>query len=275
MPALGVRGAVTKAAVPTLRAVIEYDGTEFCGMQYQPSARTVAGEVERAFSTLLEHPVKITTAGRTDTGVHATGQVISWKSERSFPFDRFALAANSILPSDIRVRTLEITQASFSARFSARERVYVYAVHASEQPSALLARYAYHLWRPLNLAAVETAARHLTGEHDFRSFCGMLPQSGPTVRTVHALHAERKGDIVRIEVRADGFLHRMVRTIVGTLLECATARRDAETIPEMLQARDRRAAGATAPAHGLYLAGVRYDDGFDSFREPPVTAAFS
>jgi tRNA pseudouridine38-40 synthase len=116
-------------------------------------------------------------------------------------------------------------------------------------------------------------AAHLLGEHDFRSFCGMLPESGPTIRTVKKLIAERDGDMIRVEIRADGFLHRMVRTIVGTLVECAIGRRDPSTIPQTLRARDRASAGLTAPPQGLYLAGVRYRDGFDSYREPPITAA--
>jgi tRNA pseudouridine38-40 synthase len=251
--------------------VIEYDGTNFCGMQYQPSVRTVAGELERTFSKLLQQAVKITNAGRTDSGVHATGQVVSWKTEAAFPFERFAIAANSALPKDVTIRLVEIVDDDFSARFSASERTYVYAIHNVLEPSALLGRYAYHVWSSIDLDAFRAAARHLIGEHDFRSFCGMLPEIGPTIRTVKSIEARRKGDLIRVEIRADGFLHRMVRTIVGTLLECATGRRDPAAVPEMLKARDRAAAGLTAPAHGLYLAGVRYRDGFDSFKEPPIT----
>jgi tRNA pseudouridine38-40 synthase len=254
-----------------LRAVVEYDGTNFCGMQYQPSARTVAGELEKTFSKLLQQEIKVTSAGRTDAGVHATGQVVSWKTEAAFPFERFAIAANSDLPHDVALRSLEIVDDEFSARFSATERTYVYVIHNAREPSALLSRYAYRVWSPMDLDRFCTGAAHLIGEHDFRSFCGMLPESGPTTRTVKVLTAKRKGALVRIEIRADGFLHRMVRTIAGTLIECATGRRDPGEIPAMLEVRDRAAAGLTAPAHGLYLAGVRYRDGFDSFREPPIT----
>lgn len=243
-------------------------------MQYQPSVRTVAGELERVFSRLLQHPVKITSAGRTDSGVHASGQVVSWKTQTAFPFERFAIAANSTLPGDVAIRQVAIVDDAFSARFNALERVYVYAIHNRREPSSLLARYAWHAWSPIDLNAFLAGARHLIGEHDFRSFCGMLPESGPTTRTVRMLDARRKGDILRVEIRADGFLHRMVRTIVGTLVECGTGRRDPESIPQILAARDRAAAGLTAPPQGLYLAGVRYTDGFDSFTEPPVTSSF-
>lgn len=235
--------------------------------------RTVAGEIEKHLTSLLRHDVKITAAGRTDAGVHATGQVVSLKTETAFPFERLAIAMNSALPRDVAIRDVTIVEENFSARFSAVERAYVYAIYNRPEPSPLLARYAYHVWHDMDMNRFREGAAHLIGEHDFRSFCGMLPESGPTIRTVKLLDAECFGDVIRVEIRADGFLHRMVRTIVGTLVECAIGRRDPSSIPETLRARDRSAAGLTAPPQGLYLAGVRYRDGFDSFKEPPVTAA--
>ncbi len=233
--------------------------------------RTVAGELERALSKLFASAVKVTSAGRTDTGVHATGQVISFKTDAPFPFERLALAANTELPADLAIRDIAIAPEDFSARFSAIERVYVYVILNRRERSPLFGRYAHHVWLPVGIEQMKAAAAHLIGEHDFRSFCGMLPESGPTIRTLNGIDVRRAGDLVRLEIRADGFLHRMARNIVGTLIECGTGRRDPATIPEILRASDRAAAGLTAPAHGLYLAGVRYRDGFDSFREPPVT----
>lgn len=258
--------------VATVRAVIEYDGTNFCGLQFQPSLRTVAGEFERALGKMFAHPVKITAAGRTDAGVHATGQVVSFKTQAAFPFDRLSVALNSALPDDIGVREVAVVSDDFSARFSALERTYVYAIYNAREPSPLLARYAYHAWRTIDLDRFLEAAQNLLGEHDFRSFCGMLPETGPTIRTVNLLDARRLGPLIRVEIRADGFLHRMVRTIVGTLVECGTGRRDPADMVRVVHARDRAAAGLTAPANGLYLAGVRYKDGYDSFKEPPVTS---
>jgi tRNA pseudouridine38-40 synthase len=179
-----------------------------------------------------------------------------------------AIALNSTLPSDISVRDVAIVSDGFSARFSARERTYVYAIFNRKDRSALLARRAFHVYRnKLDLEAMRAAAAQLTGERDFRSFCGVLPESGVTIRNVRSLAIDARGELVRIEIRADGFLHRMVRTIVGTLVECGLRRRDPASMPAILAALDRRAAGLTAPAHGLYLAGVRYDD-YDSYREP-------
>jgi tRNA pseudouridine38-40 synthase len=235
--------------------------------------RTVAGDLERVLSSLLQHPVKITAAGRTDAGVHATGQVVSFKTQTAFPFDRLAIALNSALPDDVSVRDVTVIDEDFSARFSATERAYVYAIYNRREPSPMLARFSYHVWMPIDLDRFREGARQLAGEHDFRSFCGVLPESGPTIRTVKLLDARQHGDLIRVEIRADGFLHRMVRTIVGTLVECAIGRRDPESISQILAAKDRAAAGLTAPPQGLYLAGVRYRDGYDSFKEPPVTAS--
>jgi len=275
-PMAGAAASTQPARAPkstrkTLRAVVEYDGTDFCGLQYQPQLRSVAGELERALSQILSEPVKIAAAGRTDAGVHATGQVISFSTERDFPFERLTPALNSNLPHDISVREVSVVENAFSARFSARERTYRYLILNRPAPCALLRRYAYHVYRPLDLVRFEKAAGELIGEHDFRSFCGVVPQSGSTVRTLHALCARRSNELVSVEIRADGFLHRMVRVIVGTLIEIAAGQRTTQDIVEILSARDRGASGHTAPPQGLYLAGVRYLD-FDSFSEPRLPA---
>jgi len=135
---------------------------------------------------------------------------------------------------------------------------------------ALLARRAYHVYRPMNLEPMRIAARHLIGEHDFRSFCGVLPEGGGTTRVLKSLEIESRGPYLRFDIAADGFLHRMVRTIVGTLVECGRGRREPHSMPSVLGALRREAAGVTAPACGLYLAGVKYRDGYDSYREPPI-----
>ena len=230
--------------------------------------RTVGGDLAATLSRLFEEPIKLSAAGRTDTGVHASGQVVSFTTARSFPFDRLAIALNSALPSDISVRECAVVDANFSARFSAMQRRYVFAILRRREASALLARYAYHVWRELEVAPMLEGARHLVGTHDFTSFCGVIPDNGNTVRTVAALDVEERGDLLRLHVAADGFLHRMVRTIAGTLVECGAGRRDPGSLPDVLAARTRTAAGHTAPPQGLYLAGVRYPDGYDSFAEP-------
>lgn len=254
-----------------MRAAVEYDGTAFCGFQRQPAVRTVAGVLEDALAKIFGECVAVTGAGRTDSGVHASGQVISCSLPVPFAPDRLERALNGVLGSDVSVRDVAEAAAAFSARFAARSRTYVYAILARPQRSGLLARYAWHVYRPLEVDAMQAAAIHCVGEHDFRSFCGVPPEGGNTIRSVSHLALERRGDLLRFEITADGFLHHMVRTIVGTLVECGRGRRDPASLTVVLAARDRAAAGVTAPARGLYLAGVRYE-GYDSFREPPPFA---
>lgn len=213
--------------------------------------------------------VKVTGAGRTDSGVHATGQVVSLNAPEGFPLERLAPALRGLLPPDLTMREHGVADPGFSARFSAVERVYVYAILNRGAPSALLARYAHHVANALDLGAMRAAATGLVGERDFRSFSA-APADAATLREVRRIALEPRGELLRVEVAADGFLHHMVRTIVGTLIECGTGRRDPAGIPAILEARERTAAGLTAPAQGLYLAGVRYPDGYDSFAEPPI-----
>lgn len=261
---------MTPSGKTTLRLTIEYDGTDFCGFQWQPGVRTVASVLEAALSRIFGRPIKVTGAGRTDAGVHACGQVVSLSTDAAFPFDRLTRALNSLLPADLSIRESAVVEAGFSARYSARERSYVYVVLNRRARSALAGRYAAHVSEPLDLEAMRAAAAPLAGEHDFRSFCGTPPESGSTVRTVARLTIDPCGELVRMAIAADGFLHHMVRAIAGTLLECGRGRRPPAAMAAILAARDRAAAGVNAPACGLYLAGVRFADGYDSFAEPPV-----
>jgi tRNA pseudouridine38-40 synthase len=178
------------------------------------------------------------------------------------------VALRGTLPRDLTLREAAEAEPGFSARFAARERVYVYAILNRPAPSALLARYSHHVPQPLDLTAMREAAAWLVGEHDFRSFSAALADS-MTVRTLRRLAIDPVGELLRLEFAADGFLHHMVRTIVGTLTEVGAGRRRAAELAVIREARDRSAAGFTAPAQGLYLAGVRYA-GYDSFAEPPV-----
>ncbi len=255
--------------VPTYRLVVEYDGSAFHGLQFQPALRTVAGTLEDALARLFHEPAKITAAGRTDAGVHATGQVVSFTTARDFPVERLALALNANTPADLVVRAAAVVGERFSARFDALERVYDYLILDRGFPSALWRARAWHVPRPIDDARFFAAAEPLLGEHDFATFCGELPDRGGTVRELRSIELARRDDLVRVTVRGKSFLHRMVRVVVGTLVMCATGDRDVEFARRALEARDRTAAGVTAPAHGLYLAGVRYDD-LDTYRPAGV-----
>ena len=235
--------------------------------------RTVGGELESALSQLFATPVKVTAAGRTDAGVHAAGQVISFISHDAFPIDKLSIALNTSLPPDLTARDAARVREGFSARNSALERRYVYAVLNRRDPSAVMRRFAHHEYRTLDLERMRAGAAHLIGEHDFVTFCGVLPERGGTVRTVNALEIERDGEIVRFDVRGAGFLHRMVRVIAGTLLDVGAGRRAPDDVAAMLAACDRRQAGTTAPPQGLVLAGVTYADFFSGsphFSWPPT-----
>jgi len=225
--------------------------------------RTIAGELESALSRLFDRPVKVTVAGRTDAGVHASGQVISFVSHDAFPIDKLSIALNTSLPADLSARDAVRTDANFSARNSAIERRYTYTIVNRRDPSAVYRRFAHHEHRTLDLERMRVAAAHLIGEHDFVTFCGVLPDRGGTVRTVRAIEIEKAGEIVRIHMHGAGFLHRMVRIVTGTLLDVGAGRREPASVAEMLAARDRRVAGPTAPPQGLCLGEVRYP-GFSS-----------
>lgn len=200
---------------------------------------------------------------------------MSFQTGRTFPFERLDLALNSVLPADLAVRETAVVDDGFSARFSAADRAYEYAIYNGRTRSPMLSRWSHLVPHMLDLEAMRTGASALLGKHDFRSFCGVPPENGNTVRTVQRLEIEALGQLIRVRISADGFLHRMVRTVVGTLLEVGRGRREAETLPEVLAARRREAAGVCAPPQGLYLAGVRFRDGYDSYRRPAVLTGFA
>lgn len=247
------------APVPNIKAVIEYDGTDFCGFQKQPSVRTIQGELERALRELFHEPaVKVIGAGRTDAGVHAIGQVASFTAPAAFPIDRICPALNGLLPASIRAKSAEEVPEQFHARYSAKARTYVYVALNRAAPSALLAGYAWHLTQPLDIEAMREAARELIGTRDFASF-GVPERAGAsTVRRVFDLAIARRRDAVFFRIRANAFLRGMARAIVGALVEVGQGKRRPEEIAGMLAACDRRAAGVSAPPQGLYLTRVEY-----------------
>jgi len=220
---------------------------------------TVQGELERALTNLFKQErVKIVGAGRTDAGVHATGQVISFQSPERFPTDRIPPAMNGLLPKSIRIKSAEQAPEEFHARYSAKSRTYAYVILNREAPSAILGRYAWHVTSPLNLASMRVAARELIGQHDFASFGMPDKTGGSTAREILDFTIRRKKDAVYLTIRADGFLRGMVRAIVGTLIEIGREKREVAEMAEILRACDRRAAGVSAPPQGLFLTKVEY-----------------
>lgn len=244
-----------------LRLVVEYDGTRFQGFQRQPQAPTVQGELERRLSRICGHPVEVVGAGRTDTGVHALGQVVHFDTTGRIPVDRIAPALNSHR-ADLVVRAVEEVGPEFHARYGAVRRTYHYFI-SRRQPSPFLAPFVLFEPRlgPEAAERMNEALPQLLGTHDFRAFA-TTGGSGSTVRTLQAARAVRRDSVVRVELTADGFLRSMVRIIVGWLLEIARGERPAADLRAALEGRFGPGAVATAAPRGLFLVAAEYADGF-------------
>lgn len=253
----------------TLVIRIGYRGAGFAGFAEQPSVRTVAGELRRALETALRRPCELTCAGRTDAGVHAIAQYVSvpvTEAELGLPGERLMRSLVALTPDDLSVQAILRAPAGFSARFDAISRSYRYRIAASQARPVLAWEHSWWYRGALDVDAMAEAARPLLGEHDFKSFCKASSAEGrPTSRYVGALdvsHVREAGEeLVAIDVTGNAFLHNMVRTIAGSLVEVGRGHRAPGWIEGVLAARDRAAAGPCAPAKGLTFVGVAYPEG--------------
>jgi len=237
---------------------IEYEGTGFLGWQRQTEGRTVQGCVEQALSRVADHPVTVVCAGRTDTGVHATGQVIHFDTRSRRESQNWVRGSNANLPDDIRVQWAEEMPESFHARFSAIQRHYRYIILNRPTASALLGKRTCREYTCLDTATMAIAGKQLVGEHDFSSFRAAACQAKSPVRTIYDLDVHRSGDFVYLDVWANAFLHHMVRCIAGVLIVVGRGERPPAWVGEILAARDRTVSGFNATPAGLYLVAVRY-----------------
>ncbi len=260
----------------TFRGVVEYDGTDFHGWQVQAGGRTAQGVLEEALTRVLGARVPVLAAGRTDAGVHAEGQAVSFRAATSIPPRGIAAACNAILPPDLSVLSLEEAPAGFHATRDATGKVYRYEILLGSAPRPLLRRTTWRVPGRLDPRRMREAARLLVGRHDFRSFRsnpGNEAGRSGTVRTVRRIDVRRRGDRVLVEVEGDGFLYNMVRALVGTLVQAGRGAWEAERVAAALRARDRRAAGPTAPARGLTLVSVSYGRRRRPQKKDPPAAA--
>ena len=240
------------------RLLVEYDGTDFHGWQKQPQLRTVQGSLEEAVGDIFGKPVPVNGAGRTDAGVHATGQVANFVMDTHMTAEQVGRALSSKLPEDIQVYKVEDVDMNFHARFSATTRRYAYYLRT--EPTAIWRRFAYVVTTPLDVDAMSDAANRIVGEHDFTSFTPSRSNDVPTLCNILKSEVAREDDFITFEGEADHFLQHMVRVLVGTLVEIGRGRLPAERIDEILVKRNRGAAGPTIPPNGLFLVRVSYDD---------------
>jgi tRNA pseudouridine38-40 synthase len=245
-----------------MKCTISYDGHLFYGYQVQPGQRTVQDELEKALQTLhkAKERIPVVSSGRTDSGVHAVGQTIHFDSPLSIPEAKWPYALNALLPDDISVRKAEAVNDQFHARFSAKRKEYRYMIYRGRHPDVFKRYYAYHVPYDLDMEKVKEASRYLVGTHDFTSFCATKTEVKDKVRTVHELEWSDTGDGLQMRIVGSGFLYNMVRIIAGTLLDVGTGKFSPGDIEKMILAKNRDAAGRTAPAHGLYLWRVIYDN---------------
>ena len=245
-----------------IACAVEYDGSGFCGWQRQDHARSVQADVEAALSKVADHEVRVVCAGRTDSGVHASWQIIHFDTRAERSERSWLLGTNANLPDDAGLLWVREVDDDFHARFSAQARRYRYVIFNREVPSALLHRRATWVHQELDVSRMQEAALYLLGEHDFSSFRALACQAKSPVRTIYRLDIKRSGAYLYLDVEANAFLHHMVRNIAGALLAVGRGVQNSQWIRDVLDKRDRTQGGVTAPASGLYLVGVRYADRF-------------
>lgn len=242
-----------------VKMVVAYDGTNYCGWQVQPNGITVEEVLNRSLSNLLGEKIEVMGASRTDSGVHSLGNVAVFDTNTRMPADKIAFALNQRLPEDIVVQGSCEVPSDWHPRYQESTKTYEYRIlnRTFRMPTRRLDTYFYHY--PLDVEQMSEAASYLVGTHDFASFCAANAQVKSTVRTIYSCTAQKENDIITIRVTGNGFLYNMVRIIAGTLIEVGAGKRRPEEIKDILAAENRDAAGPTAPAQGLTMMGIEYE----------------
>jgi tRNA pseudouridine38-40 synthase len=254
---------------------LNYTGSAFVGWQAQRQGATVQQTLESALSRIAATPVKVICAGRTDTGVHATRQVVHFDAPVDRPDKAWVLGTNAHLPDTVAVHWCHSVDDAFSARFSATARRYLYTIHNAPVRSAIGAGMFTREYRPLDASLMHSAAQVLVGEHDFSAYRASKCQSRTPMRNIHEISVQRRGDMVLINVAANAFLHHMVRNIAGVLMDIGAGEQEVGWAAQLLAQRDRTLAAMTAPPHGLYLVDVVYPEKFGLPQGPVIPHFFS
>ena len=245
-----------------IKITIEYDGTKFSGWQIQNKGqRTVQGEIKKAIKKIFSQDVSIIGSGRTDSGVHASGQVANFQIQSEMPSEKIIKALNGNLPEDIVILDAKDVKKTFHAQYKAKSKIYQYTILNRKTRGVLVRKHCLYYSKPLNLTQMRKEAKELIGKHDFKSFQASDPtkkNKDNTIRTLKQLNIRKKEDFILIEIEANGFLYKMVRNIVGTLLEIGKGKLPKGRMKAILKAKNRNKASATAPAHGLSLNEVLY-----------------
>ena len=243
-----------------VRLVVAYDGSNYHGWQLQPGVITIESELNRHLSELLQEDIHVIGASRTDSGVHALGNVAVFDTIARIPAEKISYALNQRLPEDIRIQKSEEVAPDWHPRHCNSRKTYEYRIYRSEFPMPVKRLYSFFTYRKLDVEQMNLAAKYLEGEHDFKSFCQTGAQVESTVRTIYLAEVKQEGTDIVIRICGNGFLYNMVRIIAGTLMEVGQGKRKPEMMEQILSACDREKAGPTAPAHGLMLIKYEYPD---------------
>lgn len=243
-----------------VRLTISYDGTNYCGWQIQKNGITIEEIINRELTDLLKEDIAVIGASRTDSGVHAMANIAVFDTNTKIPAEKISFALNQRLPDDIRIQKSEQVADNFHPRYCNSTKTYEYKILNRRFPDPLNRLYTHFVYMPLDVDKMKKAAEYIVGEHDFASFCSAGSQVKTTVRTVYRLDVDKKDDIITIQISGNGFLYNMVRIIVGTLMKVGLGVYPPEHIKEIIDAKDRYAAGPKAPARGLTLVEIKYED---------------
>lgn len=243
-----------------IKLVIEYEGTNYCGWQAQKNAMSIQEAIQDAIEKITGGRPELHGSGRTDAGVHALGQVANFFTESRIPEERFAFAFNAVLPQDIVIKSSCEVKMDFHSRFSAKGKQYSYLLLNSRHPTAIYRNLSHHVpyCEKLDISKMETAAKYLTGTHDFAGFMSQGSSIKDTVRTIYNIKIECDGEFIKLIFNGNGFLYNMVRILSGTLLYAGIGKINVDAIPDIIESKDRKQAGITLPPQGLYLEKVFY-----------------